>query len=227
MAGGGVEDLDAAGEAPLPWSLPMILPLCLPLPFPGPRLWPWLPLPLPLSGAFPFPLPFCKSGSGGLKSLMSRGEWALEDSPGAGGRRGVVPGAPTGSMPGAGFHGGGRSPVSRVGRTESGSRCGVLGGEKGGGGGCGTGWRGMEATSIRARLEDRKLWTACCKAPGSSGALSRRRISCSRLIWPKKYFSIGGGKAWTLAPGSRYSSLLWRRTAPEVSQSWMSWGGCR
>ena len=31
MAGGGVEDLDAAGEAPLPWSLPMILPLCLPL----------------------------------------------------------------------------------------------------------------------------------------------------------------------------------------------------
>ena len=38
VAGGGVEDLDAAGEAPLPWSLPMILPLCLPLPFPGPRL---------------------------------------------------------------------------------------------------------------------------------------------------------------------------------------------
>ena len=38
MAGGGVEDLDAAGEALLPWSLPMILPLCLPLPFPGPLL---------------------------------------------------------------------------------------------------------------------------------------------------------------------------------------------
>ena len=29
-------------------------------------------------------------------------------------------------MPGAGFHGGGRSPGSRVGRTESGSRRGVL-----------------------------------------------------------------------------------------------------
>ena len=57
---------------------------------------------------------------------MSRGERALEESPGAGGRRGVVPGAPTGSMPGAGFHGGGRSPGSRVGRTESGSRRGVL-----------------------------------------------------------------------------------------------------
>ena len=53
---------------------------------------------------------------------MSRGERALEECPGAGGRRGV----PTGSMPGEGFHGGGRSPGSRVGRTESGSRRGVL-----------------------------------------------------------------------------------------------------
>ena len=98
MAGGGVEDLDAAGEAPLPWSLPMILPLYLPCRFPA---LDW-------------------------KSLMSRGEWALEEGPGPGGRRGVVPGAPTGSTPGAGFHGGGRSPGSRVGRTESDSRRGVL-----------------------------------------------------------------------------------------------------
>ena len=52
--------------------------------------------------------------------------WTPEERPGAGGRRGVVPGAPTGSMPGAGFQGGGRSPGSRVGRTESGSRRGVL-----------------------------------------------------------------------------------------------------
>ena len=154
---------------------------------------------------------------------MSPGEKAPEECPGVGGRRGVVPGAPTGSMPGRGFHGGGRSPGSRVGRRESGSRRGVLlrgvgsevvlgkswityveaeptgngggtgaagergrggggeegaagdvGGEKGGGGGCGAGCRGMEARSIRARLEDRKLWTACCRAPGS---LSKRRIS--------------------------------------------------
>ena len=85
-----------------------------------------LPLPLPLSGALPLPLPLCKSGSGGLKSRMSREDKAPEECPGVGGRRGVVPGAPTGSTPGGGFQGGGRSPGSSVGRRESVSRRGVL-----------------------------------------------------------------------------------------------------
>ena len=162
--------------------------------------------------------------------------------PGAGGRRGVVPGAPTGSTPGEGFQGGGLSAASSVGRSESDSRRGVLlrgvgsgavpgksgttyvgaepvgkgggtgaagekgsggggegavgdeGGEERGGGGCGAGCRGIEARSILARLEDLKSWTACCKALASVGALSKRAINRSRLIWPKKYFSIEGGK---------------------------------
>ena len=42
------------------------------------------------------------------------------------GRRGVVPGAPTGSTPGEGFQGGGRSAASSVGRSEPDSRRGVL-----------------------------------------------------------------------------------------------------
>ena len=83
-------------------------------------------LPLPLSGALPLLLPLRKSGSGGLKSRRSREDKAPEECPGAGGRRGVVPGAPTGSTPGEGFQGGGRSPASSVVRSESCSRRGVL-----------------------------------------------------------------------------------------------------
>ena len=83
-------------------------------------------MPLPLSGALPLPLPLRKSGSGGLKSRRSREEKAPEGCPGVGGRRGVVPGAPTGSTPGVGFQGGGRSTASSVGRSGSASRRGVL-----------------------------------------------------------------------------------------------------
>ena len=54
---------------------------------------------------------------------------------------------------------------------------GDVGGEKGGGGGCGGGCRGREARSIRARGEDLKLWKGFCRAPGSLGALSKRRIN--------------------------------------------------
>ena len=81
MAGGGV---DARS------SLPLSLPRPLPCPF----------LPLPL---LPLPLPLAMSGSGGLKSLISierNGSVAGSSAvPGAGGRRGVVPGAPTGVTP--------------------------------------------------------------------------------------------------------------------------------
>ena len=71
------------------------LPLCLPRPLPCP----FLPLPRPLSGALPLPLPLAMSGSGGLKSLISRERNGSVAVRGAGGRRGVVPGAPTGSTP--------------------------------------------------------------------------------------------------------------------------------
>ena len=63
------------------------LPLCLPRPLPCP----FLPLPLPL--------PLAMSGSGGLKSLISRERKGSVAVPGVEGRRGVVPGAPTGSTP--------------------------------------------------------------------------------------------------------------------------------
>ena len=52
-----------------------------------------------------------------------------------------------------------------------------MGGKKGGGGGCGADCRRMEARSIRACLEDLKLWTTCCRALESLDALSKRRIS--------------------------------------------------
>ena len=72
------------------------LSLCLPRPLPCP----FLPLPRPLSGTLLLPLPLAISG---LKSLISRerngsvaGSVAV---PGAEGRRGVAPGAPTGSTP--------------------------------------------------------------------------------------------------------------------------------
>ena len=50
------------------------------------------------------------------------------------------------------------------------------GGEERGGGERGVGCRRIEARSILARLEDRKSWTACCKAPASAGAMSKRAI---------------------------------------------------
>ena len=79
------------------WLLPLGLPRPLPCPF--------LPLPLPLSNGLPLPLPLplAMSGSGGLKSRISieRNGPVVGSSavPGAGGRRGVVPGAPTGVTP--------------------------------------------------------------------------------------------------------------------------------
>ena len=42
----------------------------------------------------PLPLPLAMSGSGGLKSLISRERKGSVAVPGVGGRRGVVPGAP-------------------------------------------------------------------------------------------------------------------------------------
>ena len=77
------------------------LPLCLPRPLPCP----FLPLPLPLSGALPLPLPLAMSESGGLKSRISREREVPVAVPGVGGRRGVVPGAPTGSTPAWGSQG--------------------------------------------------------------------------------------------------------------------------
>ena len=76
-------------------------------------------------------------------------------------------------------NGGGTEAAGEMGRGGGGEEgaVGDVGGEKGGGGGCGAGCRGMEASSIRARLEDLKLWTACCRAPGSLGALSKRSIN--------------------------------------------------
>ena len=78
-------------------SLPLSLPRPLPCPF--------LPLPLPLSTGLPLPLPLplAMSESGGLKSRISierNGSVAGSSAvPGAEGRRGVVPGAPTGVTP--------------------------------------------------------------------------------------------------------------------------------
>ena len=55
---------------------------------------------------------------------------------------------------------------------------GAVGDEGGeGGGGRGASCRGIEARSTLARLEDRKSWTACCKALASAGAVSRRAIN--------------------------------------------------
>ena len=85
-------------------SLPLSLPRPLPCPF--------LPLPLPLStgSPLPLPLPLAMSESGGLKSRISierNGSVAGPSAvPGAEGRRGVAPGAPTGVTPACGTHGG-------------------------------------------------------------------------------------------------------------------------
>ena len=70
-------------------------------------------------------------------------------------------------------NGGGTGAAGEMGRGGGGEEgaVGDVGGDKGGGGGCGGGCRGREERSIRARLEDLKLWTACCRAPGSLGAL--------------------------------------------------------
>ena len=78
-------------------SLPLSLPCPLPCPF--------LLLPLPLSNGLPLslPLPLAMSGWVGLKSRTSierNGSVAGSSAvPGAGGRRGVVQGAPTGVTP--------------------------------------------------------------------------------------------------------------------------------
>ena len=58
---------------------------------------------LPLSGALPLPLPLAMSGSGGLKSRISREREAPVAVTGVEGRRGVAPGAPTGSTPAWGW----------------------------------------------------------------------------------------------------------------------------
>ena len=90
MAGGGVEE-----RSSLPLSLPFPLPCPLPCPF--------LPLPLPLSAGLPLPLPLplAMSGSIGLKSRISieRNGSEVGSTAIPGGRRGVVPGAPTGVTP--------------------------------------------------------------------------------------------------------------------------------
>ena len=93
MAGGGVDERS---------SLPLSLPRPLPCPF--------LPLPLPLSAGLPLPLPLplAMSGSIGLKSRISIERNGPEAGSTAipGGRRGVVPGAPTGVTPACGIQGG-------------------------------------------------------------------------------------------------------------------------
>ena len=116
---------------------------------------------------------------GRRESVSRRG--VLLRGVGSGVGSGVVPGKsgttqvvaePTGNGGGTGAAG----EMGRGGGGEEGA-VGDVGGEKGGGGGCGGGYRGREERSIRARLEDLKLWTACCRAPGSLGALSKRRIN--------------------------------------------------
>ena len=86
IAGGGVDERS---------SLRLSLPRPLPCPF--------LPLPLPLSAGLPLPLPLplAMSGSIGLKFRISIERNGSEAGPTAipGGRRGVVPGAPTGVTP--------------------------------------------------------------------------------------------------------------------------------
>ena len=79
------------------------LPLSLPFPLPCPLPCPFLPLPLPLSAGLPLPLPLplAMSGSIGLKSRISieRNGSEVGSTAIPGGRRGVVPGAPTGVTP--------------------------------------------------------------------------------------------------------------------------------
>ena len=106
---------------------------------------------------------------------MSREEKALEERSGVGGRREVVSGDLCWGSPGQ--HMWRQSPPETETGQERLERGGVeegavgdVGGEKGGGGGCGAGCRGMEARSIRAIMDG-------CRAPGSLGALSKRRIS--------------------------------------------------
>ena len=70
------------------------------------------------------PLPW--SESGGLKSRMSWEVTVPVECLEVGGRRGVVPGAPTGSTPGERFQGGGLLNASSVGRSELDSLRGVL-----------------------------------------------------------------------------------------------------
>ena len=45
----------------------------------------------------------------------------------------------------------------------------------------------MEARSIRARLEDLKLWTACCKAPGSYQLVVIKTVCRMKIRGLKRY----------------------------------------
>ena len=104
------------------------LPLSLPFPLPCPLPCPFLPLPLPLSAGLPLPLPLplAMSGSIGLKSRISieRNGSEVGSTAIPGGRRGVVPGAPTGVTPACCTQGGWLSGMS-VGKRGSVSRRGV------------------------------------------------------------------------------------------------------